>query len=155
MKLNTNIKFIKQWKKENLIATLAKVSVSIKSGSYKLKRKIARLVMNTELKNKHIQKRKRKKEIKKICIEFKRTVSLIILNTCFRQINIALKSKLKKITKSQETKLINLCRQQIKSTFGITPTYVKNTVHFSSYHCQMMNFNCTIVWFRSPYSILV
>ena len=56
MKLNTNIKFIKQWKKENLIATLAKVSVSIKSGSYKLKRKIARLVMNTELQNKHIQK---------------------------------------------------------------------------------------------------
>ena len=32
------------------------------------------------------------------------------------------------------TKVINLHRQQHKSTFGITTTYVKNTVHnFSSY----------------------
>ena len=63
MKMNTDIKFIKPWKKENLIPTIAKVNVSVKSRSYKLKRKITRLVMNTELKNKHIQKRKLKKEI--------------------------------------------------------------------------------------------
>ena len=94
--------------------------------------------MNTELQNKHIQIRKLKKEIKKICTELKRTVSLIILNTCFHQINIALKSKLKKITKRHDTKLINLRRQQHKSTFGITTTYVKNTDHnFSSY--QLFN----------------
>ena len=64
--------------------------------------------MSTELQNKHIQKRKLKKEIKKICTELKRTVSLIILNTCFHQINIALKSKLKKITKRHDTKLTSL-----------------------------------------------
>ena len=64
----------------------------------------------------------------------KRTVSLIILNTYFHQINITLKSKLKKITKRHDTKLINLRRQQHESTFGITTTYVKNTLHnFSSY----------------------
>ena len=67
--------------------------------------------MNTELQNKHIQKQKLKKEIKKICTELKRTVSLIILNTCFHQINIALKSKLKKRTKRHDTKLINLRRK--------------------------------------------
>ena len=111
MKLNADIKFIKSCKKENLIPTFAKVNVSIKSGSYKLKRQIARLIMNAELQNKHIQKRKLKKEIKKICTELKRTVSLIILNTCFHQINIALKSKLKEITKRHVTKLINLRRQ--------------------------------------------
>ena len=134
MKINAAIKFIKSCKKENLIPTFAKVNVSIKSGSYKLKRKIARLIMNTELQNKHIQKQKLKKEIKKICTELKRTVSLIILNTYFHQINITLKSKLKKITKRHDTKLINLRRQQHESTFGITTTYVKNTLHnFSSY----------------------
>ena len=56
MKFNADIKFIRPCKKENLISTFVKVNVSIKSGSYKLKRKIARLVMNTELQNKHIQK---------------------------------------------------------------------------------------------------
>ena len=59
--------------------------------------------MNTELQNKHIQKQKLKKEIKKICTELERTVSLIILSTCFHQINIALKSKLMKITKRHDT----------------------------------------------------
>ena len=56
MKFIADIKFIRSCKKENLILTFVKVNVSIKSGSYKLKRKIARLVMNTELQNKHIQK---------------------------------------------------------------------------------------------------
>ena len=54
--------------------------------------------MNTELQNKHIQKRKLKKEIEKIDTELKRTISLI-LHTCFHQINVAFQSKLKKITK--------------------------------------------------------
>ena len=54
MKLNADIKFIKSGKKEYLIPTFAKVNVSIKSGSYKLKWKIPRLIMNTKLQNKHI-----------------------------------------------------------------------------------------------------
>ena len=37
MKLNRDIKFIKSCKKENLIPMFAKVNVSIKSGSYKLR----------------------------------------------------------------------------------------------------------------------
>ena len=134
VKIDADIKFIKSCKKENLILTFEKTNFSIKSGRYKLKQKIARLIMNTELQNKHIQKQKLKKKIKKICTELKRTVSLIILNICFHQINIALKSKLKKITKRHDTKLINLHRQQYKGTFGITITYVKNTVYnFPSY----------------------
>ena len=74
MKLNADIKFIKSGKKENLIPTFAKVNVSIKSGSYKLKWKIPRLIMNTKLQNKHIQTQKLKKEIKKTCTELKHTV---------------------------------------------------------------------------------
>ena len=121
MKLNTDIKFIKSCKKENIIPTFAKVNFSIKSGSYKLKRKI-RLVMNTGLQNKHIQKRKLKNEIRKKCTELKRT--------CFHEINLALKSKLKKIIKSHQTKLINLRRQQNKNTFGVATTHIKHYPQF-------------------------
>ena len=42
--------------KRTIIPTFAKVNVSIRNGTYKLKRKIARLVMETELQNKHREK---------------------------------------------------------------------------------------------------
>ena len=83
MKINADIKFIKPCRKENLILTFPKVNVSIKIGSYKLKRKIARLVINTQLQNKFIQKLTLKEQIKNMFTELKRTVSLIILNTLF------------------------------------------------------------------------
>ena len=103
--------------------------------------------MDNELQNKHIQNRKLKKEIKKICTELKRTVSLIILNTCFHEINIALKSKLKKITKRHDTKT-----NKHKSTFRITPIYVKNTTHnFSSY--QLSNNELTALLYGLDHHI--
>ena len=129
MKINADIKFIKPCRKENLILTFPKVNASIKIGSYKLKRKTARLLINTQLQNKFIQKLTLKEQIKNMFTELKRTVSLIILNTFFHQINIAFKSKLKKITERRERKLINLHKQQHKSTFGINTSYVKNTVY--------------------------
>ena len=87
-----------------------------------------------------------------MCIELKRTVSLILSNTCFHQINAALKSKIKRITQRHETKLINLRRQQNKSTFEITTTYVKNTVHnFSSY--QLSNDELTALSYGSDHHV--
>ena len=65
-KLDADIVFIKLCKKEQLIPTFAKVNVSIRKGTYKLKRKIARLVMETELQNKHREKRKLRKKIRSI-----------------------------------------------------------------------------------------
>ena len=58
------IAFTKLCKKEQLIPTFAKVNVSIRNG--KLKRKIAHLVMETELQNKHREKRKLRKDIRSI-----------------------------------------------------------------------------------------
>ena len=62
-KLVADIAFIKLCKKEQLIPTFAKVNVSIRNGTCKLKRKIAHLVMVTELQNKHREKRKLRKDI--------------------------------------------------------------------------------------------
>ena len=48
VKLKAGIDFIKCSKREAIISTFAKVILSIKSGGYKLKNKIAKLVMDTE-----------------------------------------------------------------------------------------------------------
>ena len=59
-----DIKYIKTCKRERLIPTFAKVNISIKNATHKLRRKISLLAMNTELENKHSEKRKLKKKIK-------------------------------------------------------------------------------------------
>ena len=65
-KLDADIVYVKLCKKEQLIPIFAKVNASIRKGTYKLKRKIARLVMETELQNKHREKRKLRKNIRSI-----------------------------------------------------------------------------------------
>ena len=116
--------------------TFAKVNSSIKNATHKLRRKISLLVMNTELENKHSEKPKLKKEIKQICIELKRNLSLIILNTVLQQIRVAVKSRLKNISKRYENKIFNLRKQQQfnqRSNEKVN-NYIKSTVHnFSSY----------------------
>ena len=60
-KVIADINYIKTSKKERLIPTFAKVNISIKNPTHKLRRKILLLVMNTELENKHSEKRKLRK----------------------------------------------------------------------------------------------
>ena len=54
-KLKMDIVYIKSCKKEDLTPTFAKVNLSIKIGGYKLKKKVAKLVIDTELQDKHYQ----------------------------------------------------------------------------------------------------
>ena len=49
VKVNEDIKSIKISKKEDLLLKFAKIRLSIRSGSMKLKRKTARLIMEAEL----------------------------------------------------------------------------------------------------------
>ena len=62
MKVTTDMKFIKFCKVEKIIPTFAKVNFSIRSGSRKLKLRIARLLMEREIQSKHLEKKKLKKE---------------------------------------------------------------------------------------------
>ena len=57
MKVQSDIKFIKSCKKESLIPTFTKVNLSIKNANRKLKLCIARIVMESEMENKHHEKR--------------------------------------------------------------------------------------------------
>ena len=52
MKIQTDIKFIKSCKNENLIPTFAKVNLAITSGSSKLKLHLARIIMKSVMGNK-------------------------------------------------------------------------------------------------------
>ena len=92
--------------------------------------------MNTELENKHSEKRKLKKEIKKICIEFKRNLILINLNMVLHQIRAAAKSRLNNISKRYENKLFNLLKQQQmnQSNNKKINNHIKSTVHKFSLH---------------------
>ena len=74
MKVEANIRFIKFCKKDNLIPTFAKVNLSIKSGNWKIHLRIARTIMETEIQNKHREKKKLKQEIASISIQLKSTL---------------------------------------------------------------------------------
>ena len=98
-------------KKEQLTPTFAKVKISLKNASFKLKWKIATLIMETEVQNKYLEKRKLKKELKQIRNILKRNLNLVILNAVFHQLSIALKSKFKAILNRHQKKLTNLRKQ--------------------------------------------
>ena len=66
---------------EDLIPNFAKMNVAIKHGTQKLKMKIARSVMETEMQNKHDQKRKIKKQIRDIKFQLKSSLTLVLYNT--------------------------------------------------------------------------
>ena len=65
---------------ENIISTFAKVKLSLKHRIYKMKLDIAQLVMEAEMQNKHFEKKKLKKEMKRIGIQLKNSLSLILYN---------------------------------------------------------------------------
>ena len=57
MKVQADIKFIKLCKQENLIPTFANIKLSLKHSNNKLKKRIARILMETEIQNKHREKK--------------------------------------------------------------------------------------------------
>ena len=78
-----------------IIPTFAKGDLSIKSGGYKLKKKIAKLAMDTELNDKHPEMRKLGKQIRDVTIELKSSLSLVLFHTVIHQVGLAVKSKIK------------------------------------------------------------
>ena len=70
-KVNQDINFIKTCRRENLIPTFAKVKIAIKINNDKLKKKLARVILDTELQQKHNQRRKVKREGIRLCNDIK------------------------------------------------------------------------------------
>ena len=57
-KVSADIRYIRTCKKEQLIPTFARVNVSLKDVTFKLRKKIATLIIEAEIQNKHSEKRK-------------------------------------------------------------------------------------------------
>ena len=137
MKVDQDIKFIKPCKKEDVVLTFAKVNLSIKSGSSKLKCKISKLIMQTEFGNKHHEKRTLRKEIRPTEIKLKSTLGFILFNALLQQFNIAIKSRQKSIICRHQKKLFILRtkqKQRLSDVNHIRDEYMKGIVHnYSSY----------------------
>ena len=63
MKKVEDIKFIKSCKTANIIPTFANVNLSTQYGSYKLKKRIARIITENELQCKHTGKKSKERNI--------------------------------------------------------------------------------------------
>ena len=122
LKVSADIRYIKTCKKEQLIPRFARVNVSLKDVSFNLRKKIATLIMEAEIKNKHSEKRKLRKEIRKIRTTLKRDLNLIVSNTVFHQLNVALKSKFKVVTSRYQNKLSNLRNNKKLKLLNQKPT---------------------------------
>ena len=98
-KLITDIVCIKSCKKEDLIPTFAKVNLANKIAGYKLKKKVVKPVMVTELQDKHYQILKIRKELRSIAISLKSLLGLISLNAVIHQVEVLILSRLTAIKK--------------------------------------------------------
>ena len=72
-----DIKFFKQCKQEQLIATFANVRLSSKGANIKLKHRIARIIIADELQYKHRHKKKLKNQIKSLSNQLKLSFSTV------------------------------------------------------------------------------
>ena len=106
----------------------------LESGTARLKKKIAKLVMETELQNEHIERKKTKKELRSISVNL-RTTDLILFDAIIKKTNVPVKSRIKAIKYRHEKKLNNL--RKLQQNYVNTKTKqrpVKQIIHnFSSY----------------------
>ena len=114
--------------------TFANVKLAIKTGNTKLKKKIARLILETELQNKHFEKQKLKKDFREININLKSSQNVFLYNAVIHQVNIAIKSMVKSISRRHQKKLIKSRNRQTTPEKISENKYMKHTIHnFSSY----------------------
>ena len=106
MKVKADINFIKSGKKENFIPTFAKVNLATKNGSRKLKLRLARIIMESEMENKHHEKKKLKKEILAISNQLKGVLGLFLYNALVHKIELAVKSRFKSISFRHQKKQV-------------------------------------------------
>ena len=85
MKINVDIKYFKTCKKEELTPRFVKVNSARKSGTTRLKKKIAKLVMETELQNKHIERKKTKKELRYMSVNSRITLCVILFSAIIKK----------------------------------------------------------------------
>ena len=113
MKTVADIKFIKSCKTANV--TFANVNLSTQYGSYKLKKRIDRIIIENESQCKHTEKKKVSKEVLQLDKKLQLCFDIIIYHTLLHQINIAVKSRLNAISKRHAKNLTKFNNRQNKT----------------------------------------
>ena len=89
--------------------------------------------MNAELRQKHREKRKLKRENIQLSMKLKAKVGLVLFNGVIYSLHKSFKQKSITVTKRYEKKLVKL-RKDKRLAFGENIKYIRHTVHnFSSY----------------------
>ena len=135
MKINVDIKYIKSCKKEELTRCFANINLALKSGTARHRKKVAKLVMEAELKNKYIERKKISKELRSISVNLRTALGLILFNAIIKKTNVVVKSRIKPISYRHEKKLNNL--RELQQNYVNTKTKqnpLRQIIHnFSSY----------------------
>ena len=130
---------------EELIPTFVNVSLSVKHGSAKIKKRIRRIIMESEMQVKHQGKKKLKQEIQAISTQLKIALPMLVNTMLLHQINVAVKRRIKSISKRHERKFSKFKKHQQKSDIKGRIEVSKNVIHnFSSYRLsddEIMAFN--------------
>ena len=113
MKLKADILYTKSCKKEELIPTFAKVNLAIKSGGFKIKKKSAKLVMETETKDKQYPLRKLQKDFQSLAISLKSTLGVTLFSVVTHQVEVVIRSHLLSIKNRHHQKINNLRNNKV------------------------------------------
>ena len=116
-KISKDVKFIKTCKIEDLQPKFAKVKSAIKSGNKKIQQKIARIIMNTESRQKYHEKLKFKREIIQLSMKLKAQAGLVLFNGIIYSLDKSIKQKSIAVTQRHEKKLVKL-RKDKRLTSG-------------------------------------
>ena len=139
MKVTADLKFQQIISKNvckvlKIMPTFAKVNLSIKGGSRKLKLRIAKLVMESEIQSKDLEKKKLQKQLRSIYIRLKSLLGLFLYHVLLHQVRFAVKSRQKTILIRHEKKVIKFRKDQNIAPQSHKNSFVKCIIHtFSSY----------------------
>ena len=132
-KANCDIKFLLTCKKENLCPNFAKSRLSIKTEP-KIKKKIGRLIVETEIRNKHNGKRELKTKMKQLFDKIKEKVGFITSQAVKYRIKNAVANEVRKWKTKQGRKLEKLRENSPERRREFARTHPRSIIHnFSSY----------------------
>lgn len=130
-KVQCDIDFIKSCKKENLIPNFSEVKIAIKSANNKLQLRIARMILETELQNKHYERKKLKTKIRDLNRNLRTVLGDIWFVAILHKLRVVTKSCHRAVKTRHGKKLTNLRNQKPNSK---NKNYLKHTVkNLSSY----------------------
>ena len=131
-KTKCDVKFLSTCKRNNLIPTFANPKLSIKTNQ-KFKLKIAKSIIEEELRNKHRKLNWLRNETKRKAKELKDGIGFVSFCVTNKKINLAISAKVKKWKGTHDTKLRKLFRNK-ESRNVTTDNRPNDIVHnFSSY----------------------